>query len=137
MARKPSTSTEIALLKQRLDEIEGPIKETLERVRQALVGTEDGTQQGLLARVLLVEAALDAAKLTLAEIQEQLKAGDGRMDKVDLELVTVTSDVKSLKETRSDLKKGFKHWKWLIIGAVLTGAIGLGWAWVEKVWLGK
>lgn len=135
MPRKPSTNTEIALLKQRLDEIEGPIKETLERVRQALVGTEDGSQQGLLARVLLVEAALDAAKLTLADIQAQLKAGDVRMDNVDLSLVSIKDDTKSLKETRTELKKGYKHWKWLIIGAIVTGAIGLGWAWAEKKFL--
>jgi len=135
MPRKLSNGTEIELLKQRLMEIEGPIKETLERVRQALVGTEDGSQQGLLARVLLAEAAIDAAKVTLSEIQAQLKTGDGRMDAVDLSLVSITDDVKSLKETRSDLKKGFKHWRWLIIGALVTGAIGLGWAWAEKKFL--
>lgn len=132
MPRKPSATTEIALLKQRLDEIEGPIKDTLERVRQALVGTEDGAQQGLLSRVLLVEAALDDAKSLLSDIQTQLKSGDLRMDGVDLSLIGLNSDVKSLNETRSDMKTGYKHWKWLIIGALVTGAIGLIWAWAEQ-----
>jgi len=123
------------LVKQRLDEIEGPVKETLERVRQALVGTEDGAQQGLLSRVLQAENALDATQQAVTEIREQLKVGDTRMDDLTLSQATVTQDVRSLVETRSESKRTFKHWKKLILGAILTGAIGLGWYWVQKTWL--
>jgi len=132
-----SLDTDLESINRRLDEIEGPIKETLDRVRQALVGTEDGTQQGLLARVLIAESSLEATQQAVKEIQDQLKTGDVRMDKLELEQATTGQDVTSLKETRTDAKKSRKHWRWLIIGALLTGAIGLGWAWIEKIWIGK
>ena len=59
---RDSLDTDLESINRRLDEIEGPIKETLDRVRQALVGTEDGTQQGLLARVLIAESSLEATQ---------------------------------------------------------------------------
>lgn len=124
------------LVKQRLDEIEGPIKETLERVRQALVGTEDGAQQGLLSRVRLAESSLEATQQAVNEIRDQLQVGDARMDKLELNQATSAQDLTSLKDTRNESKQTFKHWKKVIIGAILTGAIGLGWVWVEKKWLG-
>lgn len=138
-SKNPRTSLtlELEILKVRLLELEGPIKETLDRVRQALVGTEDGTQQGLLARVLIAESGLEATQKAVKEIQDQLKTGDARMDKLAVEQATTGQDVGSLKETRTDAKKSRKHWRWLIIGAILSGAIGLGWAWIEKVWIGK
>jgi len=134
---RASLETDVELLKQRLDEIEGPIKETLERVRTALVGTEDGRQQGLLSRVLLAENSLEVAQNAVNEIRDQLKIGDARMDKLELSQATTDKDVGSLEETRDEAKKSFKHWKKLIIGAILTGAISLGWYWVQKVWVDK
>lgn len=127
--------TDVELIKQRLDEIEGPIKETLERVRTALVGTEDGAQQGLLSRVLLAENGLHAAQQAVNEIRDQLKEGDTRMDELERTAATTTKDVGSLEDDRSEAKKSFKHWKKLIIGGILTGAISLGWYWVQKVWI--
>ncbi len=130
-AKKVSTAdlvADLTILKHQMAEMQGPVQETLERVKQALVGTEDGQHEGLLSRMAVLERDQVSFQKNIDEILAALKVGDGRMDKLESREQNHFTEIKGLKE----VNKSRKHWLWLVLGAILTGAVGFGWSWIEK-----
>lgn len=134
MPKKPTNAelaAELTILKHQMAELQGPVHETLERVKQALVGTEDGQHEGLLTRMIVVERDYAAVQKFIEETAATFKLGDGRLDKLEAREQSHFNEIKGLKS----VNKTRKYWVVLIVGAILTGAVSLGWSWIEKkIW---
>lgn len=131
MAKKPTNAelaAEVTILKHQMAELQGPVQDTLERVKQALVGTEDGQHDGLLTRMTVLERDHEAVQKFMEDTAATFKTGDARLDKLEAREQSHFNEIKNLKSVNTSRK----YWAVLIVGAILTGAVSLGWSWIEK-----